>query len=268
MVCSICKQAGHTKPRCPIKREYSAVLYKYIVAYNSYYNLEEVFAGLSRCYSKVSTNDLDILGEFIVNKKNYTEVWEGRTKWERSILCGMSVGYRNDMIRSLQDLPFTISRANYKKELICHYIINNRLENLLTEVDEHLIRNGTLNAHFRQLLVPPNLLPPPPPAKTENYGIKLKYCSEISISEDDNTCPICYETLDKTNVFVSNCNHKTCIGCFEQCFKEFQSNQKIPTCCICRETITTLRLSNEDTYHRLLNNYRPLPRENEIIVID
>lgn len=265
MVCSICKQTGHTKPRCPIKREYGAVLYKYIISHNSYHNLNDVFAGLSFCFAKVSLNDLDILGEFIVNKKQYTEIWDGRTKWERSIPNGMGLEYRRHILERLQELPFQISRANYKKEMISHYIINNRDENLLNSDDEYLIRNGTLNAHFHRLLMRPNMVQERP--KARRYNINLTHCTNIHIAEEDSSCPICYETLDQTNVAVSNCNHKTCAGCFERCLNEFKTKNKIPTCCMCRASITNVSLSNESVIHNLVNNHQ-MPELNEVIIID
>lgn len=49
---------------------------------------------------------------------------------------------------------------------------------------------------------------------------------EAFISEN---CPICMETLGKTNVMTTRCGHQLCVGCFTRNLIEAKSN-KCPVC--------------------------------------
>ena len=50
--------------------------------------------------------------------------------------------------------------------------------------------------------------------------------NEVFASEN---CPICMETLGKTNVITSRCGHQMCVGCFTRNLVEAKSN-KCPVC--------------------------------------
>ena len=51
--------------------------------------------------------------------------------------------------------------------------------------------------------------------------------NEVFASEN---CPICMETLGKTNVVTTRCGHQMCVGCFTRNLMEAKSNK----CPICR----------------------------------
>ena len=51
--------------------------------------------------------------------------------------------------------------------------------------------------------------------------------NEVFASEN---CPICMETLGKTNVVTTRCGHQMCVGCFTRNLMESKSNK----CPICR----------------------------------
>ena len=50
---------------------------------------------------------------------------------------------------------------------------------------------------------------------------------EVFVSEN---CPICMETLGKTNIITTRCGHQMCVGCFTRNLMEAKSNK----CPICR----------------------------------
>jgi hypothetical protein len=53
---------------------------------------------------------------------------------------------------------------------------------------------------------------------------------EVYVSE---SCPICMESLGKTNVTTMLCGHQTCTGCFSRNIIESKSNR----CPVCREKV-------------------------------
>jgi hypothetical protein len=72
MVCPICNATTHKKMNCPIKHEYSALLYKYVIdTYINWGQLTVLLSNAAYSLSQMTNMEIDLLGEFIVDKKQY-----------------------------------------------------------------------------------------------------------------------------------------------------------------------------------------------------
>ena len=91
---------------------------------------------------------------------------------------------------------------------------NNEFEFTLTEQDVIAFANlrSANNNVYKNLLSKPEALKRP---------VETVYISE--------SCPICMESLGKTNVTTMLCGHQTCNGCFARNIIESKSN-RCPTC--------------------------------------
>ena len=51
----------------------------------------------------------------------------------------------------------------------------------------------------------------------------------MSKPEEEN-CPICFESLENTNVCITKCNHQYCVACFIKHVCNSKSNGSCPLC--------------------------------------
>ena len=81
------------------------------------------------------------------------------------------------------------------------------------QVMTYILHQGN---EYKKLLTGPEVLKTPHP--------------EVYVSE---SCPICMESLGKTNVTTMLCGHQTCTGCFSRNIIDSKSNR----CPVCREKV-------------------------------
>ena len=278
MVCPICNATTHKKFNCPIKYEYSALLYKYVIdTYINWGQLTVLLSNAAYSLSQMTNMEIDLLGEFIVDKKQYhTPLWKSNIKWERCIPNGMTEPYRTLILPSIKT-----TNPNYKKELICHFIVNNRYQNLLTKHDKNVIRKGNLEPHICDRLSRiDNYSNFPllntvfrnasndsfPPADFPLFNTVFRNTSNDSFPPADfpiyyipditldipahSTCPVCYEILTVHNTTQLQCSHQICFHCLCNQLVKFKNVAENATasCCLCRQTIHSLEFSCHNMY--------------------
>ena len=67
----------------------------------------------------------------------------------------------------------------------------------------------------------------------------------LSEEEEEQQCPICYETPSATTIIKTNCQHAFCSPCLKNYFKSFNKTFDptcIPGCPMCRSKINTLAI--------------------------
>ena len=70
------------------------------------------------------------------------------------------------------------------------------------------------------------------------------------MTEGDEFCPICYESLDSKHVIATHCNHMFCIDCTKSHF-----NHVGKKCPICRADVTSVTASSYECYFNFVNRY-------------
>jgi hypothetical protein len=87
-----------------------------------------------------------------------------------------------------------------------------------------------------------------------------KYCIKPILKADDTNnninktledCPICYEHMDKIDSVTLNCNHKFCGTCIQSVLKTQRFKDCTPSCALCRESINTIIVENEENYKNI-----------------
>ena len=163
----------------------------------------------------------------------------------------MTEPYRTLILPSIKT-----NNPNYKKELICHFIVNNRYQNLLTKHDKNVIRNGNLEPHICDRL-----------SRIDNYSnfpllntvfrntsndsfppadFPIYYIPDITLDiPAHSTCPICYEILTVHNTTQLQCSHQICFHCLCNQLVKFKNVAENATasCCLCRQTVHSLEFS-------------------------
>jgi hypothetical protein len=59
----------------------------------------------------------------------------------------------------------------------------------------------------------------------------------ISITEEERNCPICFETKEREEISQINCGHKFCTNCLT---KYIRINNRLPCCPLCRVIIVKI----------------------------
>jgi hypothetical protein len=68
------------------------------------------------------------------------------------------------------------------------------------------------------------------------------FVKKFLIYNDEYSCCICCETKTIEQICQLNCNHKFCEGCTSYYLK----NNRLPTCPLCRETITKIIVQTQE----------------------
>ena len=89
--------------------------------------------------------------------------------------------------------------------------LSSRIQNELSNIATILQRSNISSSSNNLLSKPEDLMTP---------------VNEVFASEN---CPICMETLGKTNVITTRCGHQMCVECFTRNVMEAKSN-KCPVC--------------------------------------
>ena len=83
-----------------------------------------------------------------------------------------------------------------------------------------------------------------------------KYCISTILApkpclpkEED--CPICYESLNTNELITLNCNHQFCSSCIQNILQKQPHKTCSPSCAMCRETITSMTVNNNNTYNNI-----------------
>jgi hypothetical protein len=59
-------------------------------------------------------------------------------------------------------------------------------------------------------------------------------------------CAICMENHVGKNSVILNCNHQFCVPCISNYLEHTKLQNTIPCCALCRETFSTLKISNKE----------------------
>lgn len=54
-------------------------------------------------------------------------------------------------------------------------------------------------------------------------------------TENEESCPVCYEPIQSSNYITPKCGHKLCLQCYKQCI--LSRGECANKCCLCREQI-------------------------------
>jgi hypothetical protein len=75
-------------------------------------------------------------------------------------------------------------------------------------------------------------------------------CESLMIEDESQNCCICMETREKQDICLLNCNHGFC----GICVKDILEKQPRPSCALCREKISVIRVQTSETQNNL-NEY-------------
>ena len=81
-----------------------------------------------------------------------------------------------------------------------------------------------------------------------------KYDYETTIPAEEPECSICYCSLNRENIVITNCNHIYCASCFKQyMITKSNENTHILKCPMCRQQIMkiSLSISNKTEFQRI-----------------
>jgi len=89
-------------------------------------------------------------------------------------------------------------------------------------------------------------------SSTKKYCITPILSLESTNSNDmdlEEDCPICYEQIGSMDLVRLNCNHKFCGSCIQSVLKTHCVKDCIPSCALCRQSITNMMTKNNDTFN-------------------
>jgi hypothetical protein len=66
-------------------------------------------------------------------------------------------------------------------------------------------------------------------------------------------CPICYESINCVDLIKLNCSHQFCGPCIATILERNNNNNIIPTCALCRASMTSFDIQNLEVYHLVAN---------------
>ena len=81
-------------------------------------------------------------------------------------------------------------------------------------------------------------------SRTRNHGINISIIN-FTVSEEDRQCCICMEERQSEEICRLNCQHAFCVECINQ---HLQANHSCP---ICRTSVTTLSVQNNNARDRI-----------------
>jgi len=116
-----------------------------------------------------------------------------------------------------------------------------------------------IREQIQQQLVPPKWIIYP-----------LLICLETSNElQEDVFCAICLDSHKKIDILVTNCQHEFCKKCMcGYLDSDYLNNQnRMPTCSMCRRTITTLETKDVEYYDELYERYTNKPPETDRTII-
>jgi len=64
-------------------------------------------------------------------------------------------------------------------------------------------------------------------------------------------CPICYDTLQSSQLIQMNCNHSFCLHCIQGCIHSVKNNDNPPFCSMCRTVVTQVTIPDILLYNTL-----------------
>ena len=152
--------------------------------------------------------------------------------------------------------------ADYEPpEEIHWYIDRNPSPNLLFNFISHRIeRQIDLALNYDYIQAEDEFIPISRNLNNEFDSSSKKYCITPILSPDNtNTndlvleedCPICYEQIGCIDSVLLNCNHKFCGSCVLSTLSHQRFKTCSPSCAMCRETITTMTVNNNNTYNNI-----------------
>jgi hypothetical protein len=103
--------------------------------------------------------------------------------------------------------------------------------------DDFILLPRTLDMEFRLHRNP-----------VKKYFINPVLMVQESDEELDKTleCAICYEEIKLLNTVTLNCGHQFCHSCIKNTLQSHQRHYCSPSCALCRETMTTFVMKNEE----------------------
>ena len=143
---------------------------------------------------------------------------------------------------STSNIPsVNVSLFNLRSEILRDYwFYNNSLEFFQRDFPdlvhpEILLFGEILNEEVEGLLTPY------PQLKPSSSSSILKISKQVLLPDEydswtDIECPVCYETIEKDNVYMTNCAHKFCYDCLTKTL----NIKKEKSCPCCRGTIVEL----------------------------
>jgi len=79
-------------------------------------------------------------------------------------------------------------------------------------------------------------------------------------NDDKCDCPICYDSIPKKEMIITNCEHDYCGTCLTNYFGSLAVT-KLPSCPLCREQITQLQFKSEILFNDIREKYIDLEAE-------
>jgi hypothetical protein len=236
--CSYCNKPGHKINNCNnterIKKINDGIVERTIfslmvIPYNSI-----VKKYLRLCLCGLSETKLLMLCYYTKTKKYSTQD-------KKSSYINLLVDYYYEKLdQNLNTLIFmlsVISDENYEK--YTDEILNNSVSLNLTFETEEMIVNTAYK--YR-----------PPQRK---FNIQLVTNPQHSQTDNNDDCPICYETYPNAELIRTDCGHNYCKDCLTSYFKSLNNNNNSPTCACCRKVITTLEIRNKKTCEEIQKKY-------------
>ena len=133
-----------------------------------------------------------------------------------------------NLINNLHEYNTQINHPIYDE-----YVRNRYFEAQFTELTQQVM-NGTIQFNNEDEFIPfeSSTLEP----------IETDVVEEISVTEEEKTCCICYETKKIKDISQINCNHKFCSSCI---IKHISKNYSDSCCPLCREKITHITFQDQ-----------------------
>ena len=84
--------------------------------------------------------------------------------------------------------------------------------------------------------------------------VQIKKCEYETIPAEEPECSICYCSLNRENIVITNCNHIYCVSCFKQyMITKSNDNTRDINCPMCRQPVSRISLSasNKDKFQQI-----------------
>ena len=237
--CSFCGQPGHRITNCgdPRINDFELLLQ------NKKTELEQLYESSIEarfCYKLWLLDDIDnyIKRAFSVRKCG------GLLRDSIQICCEKILNYiwgveeefipfvSDTSFSYLYDVPNAVSVNT--EQVITDPVITNAVLNNLLLTDEQI---NTIVSLMRL-------------TRIKKYTIETEFIQDTN-DEYTEECSICYEETNSKMFIKLDCDHKFCNKCMKSVLKDCQTNDKDPSCALCRNQIKKMTMNNEDVRNEI-----------------
>lgn len=76
-----------------------------------------------------------------------------------------------------------------------------------------------------------------------------------NVNKETFDCAICMDNHVEKNSVILNCNHLFCVPCISNYLHHIKIQNTKPCCALCRETYSTLKISNKEYLESISKNF-------------